>query len=269
MDKKLEDVFMRLQLSTEDIVLETWRMLKDKYDKMLRKVLDAIALWYIHNDIKGLTDAQENMDALMKELDGILDPAYDEQIEDMTKLFAEVFAFNADYARKTFEIEDDDEDYLLLFSLLGLAFIPWTDDGVVFSDRMITRKAQLKDAIKSIILRASVMGSRGPNPRPISTRKLLEAIRKEATKAKYRGTNVVVDESNHFANEAVKKVTQNRFSGYEISGVLDFRQCATCRSFHGKQFTWDEYSPGLTAPQWHSHCRCRIIPIKYINSKNS
>ena len=122
--KKLEDSFTQLQLDTEDIVIETWVMLKKKYDGVMREVLDKIALWWLHNDIKSLTDAQANMNSLMSELDGILDPAYEELIEDMTKLFAEVYAFNAEDAKKSLEIEnEDEEDYLRLFSLLGLASI--------------------------------------------------------------------------------------------------------------------------------------------------
>ena len=73
--KKLEDSFTQLQLDTEDIVIETWVMLKKKYDGVMREVLDKVALWWLHNDIKNLTDAQANMNSLMSELDGILDAA--------------------------------------------------------------------------------------------------------------------------------------------------------------------------------------------------
>ena len=48
--KKLEDSFTQLQLDTEDIVIETWVMLKKKYDGVMREVLDKIALWWLHND---------------------------------------------------------------------------------------------------------------------------------------------------------------------------------------------------------------------------
>ena len=44
--KKLEDSFTQLQLDTEDLVIETWVMLKKKYDGVMREVLDKIALWW-------------------------------------------------------------------------------------------------------------------------------------------------------------------------------------------------------------------------------
>ena len=52
-------------------------------------------------------------------------------------------------------------------------------------------------------------------------------------KPKYRGAAVVVDESNHFANEAVRKVAETEYAGYEISEVLDGKTCDTCRAMHG------------------------------------
>ena len=253
--KKLEDSFTQLQLDTEDIVIETWVMLKKKYDGVMREVLDKIALWWLHNDIKSLTDAQANMNSLMSELDGILDPAYEELIEDMTKLFAEVYAFNAEYAKKSLEIEnEDEEDYLLLFSLLGLASIPWVEDGLTYAERMRLRKTQLKDNLKTILLRASIIG--------LGTKKLLKMIEDEMGKPKYSGAAVVVDESNHFANEAVRKVAETEYAGYEISEVLDGKTCDTCRAMHGMYYNWSEYQVGLTAPKFHSRCRGRIIPAE-------
>ena len=252
--KKLEDLFTQLQLDTEDIVIETWNMLKEKYDGVMREVLDKIALWWLHNDIKGLTDAQSKMGSLMSELDGILDPAYEELIEDMTKLFAEVYAFNAAYAKKALEIEDDEEDYLLLFSLLGLASIPWVEDGLTYAERMRLRKTQLKDNLKTILLRASVMG--------LGTKKILKMVEDEMNKPKYRGAAVVMDESNHFANEAVRKIAEKEYDGYEISEVLDLKTCDHCRAMHGKFYKWSDYDVGITAPKFHSRCRGRIIPAK-------
>ena len=65
--KKLEDSFTQLQLDTEDIVIETWVMLKKKYDGVMREVLDKIAIWWLHNDSKSRTDAQAKMNSLRSE----------------------------------------------------------------------------------------------------------------------------------------------------------------------------------------------------------
>lgn len=253
--KKLEDEFKRFQLDTEDIVIETADMLKRRYDDNMDKVVDIIALWWINNDIKSLTDAQSNMSKLMSELDGVLDPANEKLIEDMTELFAEVYASNYEWAKGALEIENDTskDDALLMFALLGFASTPWTEDNLTYSQRMILRNEQLKNELKSIVQKASVM--------KLSTKKLLDMVRGEMGKQKYRGTNVLVDESNHFANEAVRQLAIEKYGGYEISEVLDMKTCDHCRTMHGKRYLWSEYEVGLTAPMFHNSCRGRIIPI--------
>lgn len=251
--QRLEDAFTQLQLDTEDLVLETARMLKERYDKNASEVLDAIAAWWIRNDIKNLTDAQTHMDELMSKLDDIRDPFNEEYIESMTELFSEVYEFNYNHARTILEVEDDGEDSLLLFSLLGLSSIAWTADGVTYSERMILRNTQLKNSIRQIVLRVAVRG--------IATKSLMKLIGDELRKPKYRGTQILVDEANHFANEAVKRVGESDFDGYEISEILDGKTCAHCWSMHGRRYLWTEYDVGLTAPQFHCSCRGRIIPI--------
>lgn len=254
MDRKLEEAFQELQLDTEDVVLETASMLKKRYNSTMAKVLDAIALWWLHNDIKDLTDAQSNMDSLMTELDGIMDPASEEYIEVMTEHFALVFAFNLQYSQRILDLEEtSDEEALLLFTVLGLASMPWTDDGLTYRERMTHRNTQLKNNIRQIITRGAAMG--------LGTRKLLSDVKHEMSKQKYRGTSVLVDESNHFANEAVKYGAEKDFDGYEVSEVLDMKTCDTCLSMHGKRFRWDQYDVGITAPQFHISCRGRIIPV--------
>ena len=70
-----------------------------------------------------------------------------------------------------------------------------------------------------------------------------------------------LDESNHFANEAVRQLAIEKYGGYEISEVLDMKTCDHCRTMHGKRYLWSEYEVGLTAPMFHNSCRGRIIPI--------
>lgn len=251
--KRLEDAFTQLQLDTEDLVLETATMLKDRYGKNADEVLDAIAAWWIRHGIESLTDAQSHMDELMSRLDEIRDPFTEEYIEEMTNLFAEVYAFNSRHARQILEVEEDDEDYILLFSLLGLSSVSWAEDGLTYRERMVLRNTQFKNNIRQIILRAAVSG--------ISTKSLMTLVKDEIAKKKYLGTQIIVDESNHFANEAVRRIGESEFSGYEISEVLDGRTCSRCWDMHGRRFTWDELDVGLTAPQFHCSCRGRIIPV--------
>lgn len=244
-----------MQIDTEDIVVETAAMLKDRYNSTMRKVLDVISLWWIHNDIKSLTDAQNHMPELMAQVDDIVDPSYEEMVVEMTELFAEVFAFNYEYARGVLEVEDDNshDDILLMFSLLGLASIPWVEDGLTYQERMILRGQQLKNNIRNILLRGATIG--------YGTRRILDMVKAEINKPKYRGTQVLVDESNHFANEGVKELAKGSFDGYEISEVLDARTCGFCASMNGLRFTWDKYEIGITAPSFHPCCRGRIIPV--------
>lgn len=252
--KALEDAFSELQLETEDIVIETVQMLKDDYDATMQKVLDIIALWWIHNDIKNLTEAQNHIPELMRELDGVIDPANEQYVEGMTEMFAQVFEFNYDYARKVLDMgEDEDENGLLLFAALGLATLPWASDGLTYQDRMTLRKEQLKEEIRMITLRGVAMG--------YSSKRIVEMVRKEMGKSKYRGVQMMVDEANHFANESIRQLGKDNFSGYEISEVLDMMTCDHCRRMHGRKFEWSEYDIGLTAPQFHNSCRGRIIPI--------
>lgn len=265
MPRTLDDIVTDLQLDTEDIVLETWQMLKERYDGTMRKVLDIIALWWMRNDIRNLTDAQNKMPELMEKLDGIMDVECEERISDMTELFAQVYEFNALYARKNLEIEEDEEDYTLLFTLLGLSAVVWQVDGLTYSERLRLRNSQLKDAVKSIILRASVSGGKGADPSPIGTKKLLREIRHELSKQKYSGAGTLIDEATHWANEGVRRASEGTFNGYRISTVLDGKRCEHCASMEGKQFLWSEYQPGITAPLFHSRCRCRAIPIEIKN----
>lgn len=253
--KELEQAFINLQLDTEDIVIETVQMLKDDYDATMREVLDIIALWWLHNNIKDLTDAQNHMPELMNKLDGVIDPANEQYVEGMTEMFAQVFEFNYDYARGALHVkEESDDDALFLFTALGLATLAWTEDKVTYQQRMVLRKEQLKENIRLIVLRGATMG--------YDTKRTMEMVRKEMGKSKYRGVQMMVDEANHFANEAVRQLGMKFFEGYEISEVLDMKTCDHCHVMHGKKYTWDEYEIGLTAPKFHNSCRGRIIPIE-------
>lgn len=252
--KDLEQAFIEMQLETEDIVIETVQMLKGKYDTTMRKVLDVIALWWIHNNIKDLTEAQNHMPELMRELDGVIDPANEQYVEDMTEMFGQVFEFNYDYARGVLGVEEEEKsDPLILFTALGLASLVWASDGLTYQDRMALRKEQLKAEIRMIVLRGSTMG--------YDTKRIMEMVREEMSKSKYRGVQMMVDEANHYANEAIKQLAQDNFNGYEISEVLDMKTCSHCRDMHGKRYEWSEYEIGLTAPLFHNSCRGRIIPI--------
>ena len=255
--RELEIAFCELQLATEDIVIETVQMLKKDYDATMRKVLDIIALWWLHNDIKDLSDAQTHMPELMKELDGVIDPANEKYVEDMTEMFAQVFEFNYEYARRPLHIEEEkDSNPMFLFTALGLATLAWASDGLTYETRMALRKEQLKEEIRMIVLRGSTMG--------YSTKRIVEMVKKEMGKSKYRGVQMMVDEANHFANEAIRQLAIDKFGGYEISEVLDMKTCDHCRSMHGKKYHWNEYEVGLTAPRFHPSCRGRIIPIDKI-----
>lgn len=253
--KSIEEKITQCQLETEDIVIQTAATLKKRYKSTMREVIDIIALWWLHNDIKSLTDAQSNMPSLMSELDGVIDPANEEYVEQMTELFAEVYAFNYEFAQDVLEVQEKEshDDILLAFVALGLASNPWADDGLTYSQRMTARSTQLKNNIKQIVLRGATLG--------YSTKKIMAMVEKEMSKSKYRGLQIMVDESNHYANEAFKEVGESNFTGYQISGILDMKQCEHCRSMHGKQYKWDEFEIGLTAPMFHHSCRCRIIPI--------
>ena len=254
MARTLEDTIIDLQLDTEDAVLETAVMLKKRYDSTMDKVVDIIAAWYLRNDIDSLTKAQSNMDALMSELSEVMDPANEEYIEVMTEHFAEVFAFNLAYSQKALELEETSHDEaLLLFSLLGLSSIAWAEDGITYLDRMRLRNDQLKNQIRQIVLRDATIGA--------GTKKLLRDLLQEMDKSKYRGTGVLVDESNRMANEAVKYASEKDFAGYRISEVLDAKTCRFCASMHGLEFSWESYQIGISAPQFHPRCRGRIIPI--------
>lgn len=255
MDRKREEFYAELQLSTEDIVLETVEMLKKRYNSTMRKVLDVISLWWMHNEIENLTDAQTHMDELMRELDGVLDPSYTEYVSEMTALFAEVYAFNAYYAQQELEIEEEEseDDLLLLFTVLGLSSIAWVEDGITYEERMLMRNQQLKDNIRQIVLRGAARG--------LGTKRIVKMVQDEMKKSKYRGVQIIVDEANHFANEGVKQIADDKFEGYEISEVLDAKTCGWCASMNGKRFTWDKYEVGISAPRFHPCCRGRIVPI--------
>lgn len=255
MDRRLEKAFMELQLDTEDIVLETAAMLKERYDSTMDRVVDLIASWYLRNDINSVTKAQNSMDDLMADLSEVLDPACEEYVELMTEHFAEVFAFNYEYARGVLKMEEEEshDDLLLLFAILGLASVAWAEDGLTYRERMLMRKEQLKNQIRQTILRNAAIGA--------GTKKLLKDLLHEMDKSKYRGTGVLVDESNWVANEAVRELAKNVFAGYRISEVLDAKTCRFCASMHGMRFEWDRYEVGITAPQFHPMCRGRIIPV--------
>lgn len=249
----LEQKFKELQLSSEDIVLETAEMLKKRYDANMRAVLDKIALWWINYDIDNLQEAQAHYPELLNELEGILTPHLEEQLEGMTELFSEVYIFNYDYACKTLQIEQEPDHDALVILALAVIGIAWADDGLTYRERMTLRMDKLKDSIHSIVLRCATLG--------YGTRRMLAQVEAEMSKPRYRGTNMLVDESNHFANEAVRNASEADFDGYEISEVLDMKTCDLCRTMHGKRFTWEEYEVGLTAPYFHNSCRGRIIPI--------
>ena len=246
--------FRQLILDNEDKIIQAYGPIKSRYTRMLNRVKSIIYAWLTEYGISDMVTAQMYWDRLKQQLDSELSNEIDLRFEDVRKILFEIFTstylWTLDYEH--WERDEEDESNLTMPIFLVLLGTAWSADGLTYRERLDRRKEQALTQIQRIIMREVALGS--------SANHIWESIYHELNKLKYRGSTQITDEAQYLSNEAVRIASSNRSNGYVINEVLDYRTCEFCRSMDRKYFNWDDYSIGITAPQFHPRCRGIIIP---------
>lgn len=127
---------------------------------------------------------------------------------------------------------------------------PWTNDGVIFSERIWKNTEKLKQEMQSVML-DSVL--KGQNPRKTAKRLIsrYDVGAHEAERLVRTETMAIYSEAafNSYLDLGVEE--------YEILGDPDDHMCEPS----GTRHTMDEFDVGNTAPPYHPNCKCCIVPV--------
>lgn len=252
--EKLRNDFKQRVLDNEDIIIEAYRPMKSRYTKMLSEVKRIFLAWVTIYEPYDILSVQTYWPYLESQIENELmkeGEARESDVKDALMLvFTTTYFWLLDYENwdKTAEDENNTSEdmFLILFGTV------WAADGLTYQQRLESRRKEALSQIKKIVMRGMAMGTQ--------PKKIWESIYHELDKIKYRGSTQIADEAQRLANEAVRMASTSRSNGYYVNEILDNRTCEFCRGMDSKYFSWDDYSIGITAPQFHPRCRGIIIP---------
>ena len=131
---------------------------------------------------------------------------------------------------------------------------PWTADGLNFSKRVWGKhRPELIQTLNTDFVQSII---RGEDPQ-----KLINKIAKDFNVAKRKAGNLVMTESAFFASASTKdSYNELGVETFEVLATLDSGTCEDCGGREGEPIPMSEYEIGVTAPPFHSRCRCTTVP---------
>lgn len=131
---------------------------------------------------------------------------------------------------------------------------PYAPDGKNFSERIWgEHRPQLVQKLNTDLVQSII---RGDDPQ-----KLINKLHKDFDVSKRQAGKLVMTESAFFASasthDALKELGCKMF---EVSAALDSHTCSDCGGREGTPIPLSEYEVAVTAPPFHSNCRCTTLP---------
>ena len=136
----------------------------------------------------------------------------------------------------------------------------WAADNMDLYSRLNTNKSKLSASVKS----ALVKGFRNE----LTVDQVITEVSSVMGVGKFAAKRLVTTENTHFnCYSTMLAMKQAGYEAYKIVATIDDKTCDDCIDWDGDVYPISGYTPNVTAPPRHSHCRCYVTPanLKEIN----
>ena len=130
---------------------------------------------------------------------------------------------------------------------------PWAVDGKNFSERIWGNRKKLVNELNNTLTQNIILGK--------DPQKAIDEIARKMNTSKTNAGRLVMTEEAFFSSAAQKDCFDELdVEQFEIVATLDSHTSDICRGMDGKHFPMSEWKVGVTAPQFHVHCRSTTVP---------
>ena len=212
-----------------------------------KEVLNELKI--IYADIEATEYAKYRIDSLLSSINNILDSLYQQNENELTKAFIELYCKFSQEASIDLDVSFNVINENLIKEVLKTN---WS--GLSYSDRVWEHKRKLALTIKEELNKGFIRGD--------SLQDISKIISDKFNTSYSNAIRLVRTEACWVMNEAtVNNYKENGIKEYEFMAFLDSKTSKVCRKLDGKKFRIEEYQAGVNLPPLHCNCRSCVIPI--------
>ena len=203
----------------------------------------------IYTDIETTEHAKYRIDSLLSSINNILDSLYQQNENELTKAFIELYCKFSQEASIDLDVSFNAINENLIKEVLKTN---WS--GPSYSDRVWEHKRKLALTIKEELNKGFIRGD--------SLQDISKIISDKFNTSYSNAIRLVKTEACWVMNEAtVNNYKENGIKEYEFMAFLDSKTSKACRKLDGKKFSIEEHQAGVNLPPLHCNCRSCVIPI--------
>ena len=203
----------------------------------------------IYADIEATEYAKYRIDSLLSSINNILDSLYQQNENELTKAFIELYCKFSQEASIDLDVSFNAINENLIKEVLKTN---WS--GLSYSDRVWEHKRKLALTIKEELNKGFIRGD--------SLQDISKIISDKFNTSYSNAIRLVRTEACWVMNEAtVNNYKENGIKEYEFMAFLDSKTSKVCRKLDGKKFSIEEHQAGVNLPPLHCNCRSCVIPI--------
>ena len=232
-----------LEKDIKKIEKKLLKLFKDTRKEILNE------LKIIYADIEATEYAKYRIDSLLSSINNILDSLYQQNENELTKAFIELYCKFSQEASIDLDVSFNAINENLIKEVLKTN---WS--GLSYSDRVWEHKRKLALTIKEELNKGFIRGD--------SLQDISKIISDKFNTSYSNAIRLVRTEACWVMNEAtVNNYKENGIKEYEFMAFLDSKTSKVCRKLDGEKFSIEEYQAGVNLPPLHCNCRSCVIPI--------
>ena len=232
-----------LEKDIKKIEKKLLKLFKDTRKEILNE------LKIIYADIEATEYAKYRIDSLLSSINNILDSLYQQNENELTKAFIELYCKFSQEASIDLDVSFNAINENLIKEVLKTN---WS--GLSYSDRVWEHKRKLALTIKEELNKGFIRGD--------SLQDISKIISDKFNTSYSNAIRLVRTEACWVMNEAtVNNYKENGIKEYEFMAFLDSKTSKVCRRLDGKKFSIEEYQAGVNLPPLHCNCRSCIVPV--------
>ena len=232
-----------LEKDIKKIEKKLLKLFKDARKEILNE------LKIIYADIEATEYAKYRIDSLLSSINNILDSLYQQNENELTKAFVELYCKFSQEASIDLDVSFNAINENLIKEVLKTN---WS--GLSYSDRVWEHKRKLALTIKEELNKGFIRGD--------SLQDISKIISDKFNTSYSNAIRLVRTEACWVMNEAtVNNYKENGIKEYEFMAFLDSKTSKVCRKLDGKKFSIEEHQAGVNLPPLHCNCRSCVIPV--------
>lgn len=232
-----------LEKDIKKIEKKLLKLFKDTRKEILNE------LKIIYADIEATEYAKYRIDSLLSSINNILDSLYQQNENELTKAFIELYCKFSQEASIDLDVSFNAINENLIKEVLKTN---WS--GLSYSDRVWEHKRKLALTIKEELNKGFIRGD--------SLQDISKIISDKFNTSYSNAIRLVRTEACWVMNEAtVNNYKENGIKEYEFMAFLDSKTSKVCRKLDGKKFSIEEYQAGVNLPPLHCNCRSCVVPV--------